>query len=210
MGAAELGPAERGGSRCRPRPAPSPWCLPGMGRHLRSAGLGSAGVSCPGRDVTLGCADAEHLCSAPHPPPGTPSRQRTRLGVCLFSFVDFPALRAEAAAGQGGKVPPPLREGSRFPLPCSRRSGHSASPSARRLCPVPACPGPGPALPAALPEGAGAVSALGDDDDSSGLPQEAVPGLLGRGVPRKRCKKLLGNHCHVKSRRVQEQLQDTS
>lgn len=57
IGAADPGPAEQWGCRCRPRPAPplpSPWCFPGTGRHRRSAWRGSAGLSCPGKDVTAG------------------------------------------------------------------------------------------------------------------------------------------------------------
>lgn len=147
-----------------------------MGRHLRSAGLGSAGLSCPGRDVTLGCADTEHLCSAPHPPPATPSRRRTRPDVCLFSSVDFPALRAEAALRAGWEGSPALAGGISLPLPCCRRSGRSASRSARRLSLSPGVPGRGRRCPQPFPREPARLSALGDDDDSSGVPQEAVLG----------------------------------
>lgn len=173
-----------------------------MGRHLRSAGLGSAGLSCPGRDVTLGCADTEHLCSAPHPPPATPSRQRTRPDVCLFSSVDFPALRAEAALRAGWEGSPALAGGISLPLPCCRRSGRSASRSARRLSLSPGVPGRGRRCPQPFPR-----EPWGTTMTVRVSPRKQ---FLGRGVPRKRCKKLLGNHCHVKSWRVQEQLQDTS
>lgn len=71
--------------------------------------------------VRRGSADTEHPCSAPHPPPGTPSRQRTRPGVCLFYLADFPVLRAKAAAEWAGSSAP--AGGTRFSVPFAAGKG---------------------------------------------------------------------------------------
>lgn len=187
----------------------------GTGRLCRWPCLGGAQLPGEGREAAT--APARSICSTAHPPPGTPSRQRTRPGVCL-SYVVLIFLFSELKQRHGWEGFPALAGGTSLPASLQ-------PPQWQQRFPAPLATGNGASAPSRVPQARAStprspfrgsrrgLSGLGlwdADDDTSGLPPEAVPGPLGRGVPRKCCKKLLGNRYRVKSWHGQEQLPDTS